>query len=134
MNTLILNRKDVFTLLIENNTYFCFFSKFSHYVDIIVFIDKNNKKSIKHISLKTLKDRYNPQLVNIEDTSSDFQNFYNSFFCTIKKGSVASVVLDNEYIEGVVIKGGREIIIEFMVDDKKKMVKGPSHLFTLVNN
>ena len=46
MNTLIFNRKDVFTLLIENNIYFCFFSKFSHYVDIIVFVDKDNKKSI----------------------------------------------------------------------------------------
>lgn len=134
MNTLIFNRKDVFTLLIENNIYFCFFSKFSHYVDIIVFVDKDNKKSIKNISLKTLKDRYNPQLVNIEDTSSDFQTFYNSFFFTIKKGSVASIVLEGEYIEGLVIKGGREIIIEFMVHDKKKMVEGPAHLFTLVKN
>lgn len=134
MNTLIFNRKDVFTLLIENNIYFCFFSKFSHYVDIIVFVDKDNKKSIKNISLKTLKDRYNPQLVNIEDTSSDFQNFYNSFFFTIKKGSVASIVLEGEYIEGLVIKGGREIIIEFMVHDKKKMVEGPAYLFTLIKN
>ncbi len=132
MQSITFKRKDVFSILIEGNRYFCFFLKFAPISDFIVFLNNENKKVVKKISLKTIKDKYSPIIVNIKDTPEDFQNFYNHALFSIKVNSKVSFKIDNVEFSGIVIKGGRNITVSFSLNGENQIVKGPANQFKVV--
>jgi hypothetical protein len=131
MNTLTFKYKDVFTLNIEGETYYCLFLKFAPISDLLIFINVYKQKVVHKISLKTIKDKYQPKIVDLKDTPEDFQKLYKKTFFSIKINSKVSFEFENNIYHGTVIKGGRNIKVSFFLNGENKIVKGPAHQFSL---
>jgi hypothetical protein len=128
MNTLKIG--DVFSLSLSAENHYVGFVQSGKEKLTLVILDTTTEeiKTLTNFSAINIKTKK----LDKKDMPLKLKKAYKENFVTIKKGNKVSFFFNDVLHKGIVVRGGKRVKVEVVMDDKKIISEGPASMYTVL--